>query len=278
MLAEANTITSTRADVLAALHQASAATGSDFNYLLDTAMRESSLKPQAKSSTSSATGLFQFVGQTWLGLVKQHGAQYGLGSYADAIQQGSDGRYHVADPADKRAILALRNDPKVASLMEGEFVKETKSSLESGLGRGVCNGELYAAHFLGPDAACRLIQLSDANPQANAAAAFPQAASANRSVFYNRDGSAKTAREVYNWATKEPNATQAVTHVRAHAVPSSAHQPNTNWMAMQMMDSMGSNSYSLASLPQSTLSLTPSIVNILASLKPADSADNDQNH
>ena len=67
-----------QATVVAALKNAARATGSDFHYLLGTAMRESSLKPGAQSSTSSAAGLFQFVDQTWLGLVKDHGAKYGL--------------------------------------------------------------------------------------------------------------------------------------------------------------------------------------------------------
>jgi hypothetical protein len=68
MLAEAATATSNRTDVLAALKQASAATGTDFNYLLDTATRESGLKSSAKVGASSASGLFQFVsrrGSAW---------------------------------------------------------------------------------------------------------------------------------------------------------------------------------------------------------------------
>ncbi len=101
-------------------------------------MRESSLNPQAKSSSSSASGLFQFVGQTWLGLVKQHGAQFGLGSYAGAISQDADGRYKVDNAADRSAILSLRNDPKIAALMEGEYANQSKATLESTLGRGVC--------------------------------------------------------------------------------------------------------------------------------------------
>ncbi|HLV85239.1 MAG TPA: transglycosylase SLT domain-containing protein [Devosia sp.] len=40
--------------------------GVDFDYLLQTAMRESSLNPQAKAQTSSAVGLFQFLESTWL--------------------------------------------------------------------------------------------------------------------------------------------------------------------------------------------------------------------
>jgi len=134
-----------RNDVIAALHQASAATGSDFQFLLGTAMRESGLKSQAKSSTSSASGLFQFVEQTWLGLIKQNGAKYGLGAWSDAITESADGRYSVASPANRQAILALRNDPSVAALMEGEYVRQARNTLESELGRNVCGGELYAA-------------------------------------------------------------------------------------------------------------------------------------
>jgi hypothetical protein len=202
MLAEAVT---DKSDVIAALKQASAATGSDFHYLLGTAIRESGLKTQAQSSTSSACGLFQFVGQTWLGLIKEHGAKYGLGAYAAAISQDGDGHFRVANAADRQAILALRKDPKTAALMAGEFSNKTKSVLETTLGRDVCGGELYAAHFLGPAAACKLIQMNRSRPDASAADAFPQAAGANRSVFYRADGSPKSVREVYNWALKQPS-------------------------------------------------------------------------
>src|SRR5438067_9733534 len=98
--------------VVAALQKAAAATGSDFHYLLGTAMRESSLKPNAQSSTSSAAGLFQFVDQTWLGLVKNHGAKYGLGELAGAISQDGSGRFHVAD-AERQKILGLKKDPQM---------------------------------------------------------------------------------------------------------------------------------------------------------------------
>src|SRR5471032_1938859 len=92
--------------VVAALKNAAQATGSDFHYLLGTAMRESSLKPGAQSATSSAAGLFQFVDQTWLGLVKDHGAKYGLGPMAGSITRDGDGHYRAASDADRQAILA----------------------------------------------------------------------------------------------------------------------------------------------------------------------------
>jgi hypothetical protein len=195
--------------VVQALQKAAAATGSDFHYLLGTAMRESNLKPNATSNSSSATGLFQFIDQTWLGLVKEHGAQYGLGKYADQITKQADGRYRVEGDG-KQDILALRKDPDICALMAGEHAKSTQGSLRASLGRDVCGGELYAAHFLGPDAAAKLIKLAGSDPTASAAAQFPQAAGANKSVFFHADGSAKSVREVYDWAMRQPGADGSV--------------------------------------------------------------------
>lgn len=283
MLAEAATAAPTRNDVIAALQQASAQTGSNFDYLLDTAMRESSLKCQAKSNTSSATGLFQFVGQTWLGLVKQYGARYGLGSYAAAIQQDSDGRYEVDNASDRQAILALRNDPKVAALMEGEYANESRSTLEASLGRQVCNGELYAAHFLGPEAACRLIKMSESQPGASAASAFPQAASANKSVFYKADGAPKSVREVYDWALKQPASSRMLTDDDNDAplsgtpnvvAGSSGFTSKSDWTALELYSATGGTSLgSFSGLPHAPFAVTADVVDLLGTLKsPAPSA------
>ncbi len=197
-----------RANVVAALQNAAQRTGSDFNYLLGTAMRESSLKPQAQSATSSATGLFQFIEQTWLGLVKDHGASHGLAAQANAITRGSDGRYRAG--GDKDAILALRKDANIAALMAGEHAKSTSATLQNALGRQPCGGELDAAHFLGPEAACKLIKLAENNPGMSAAAQFSAAASANKTVFYHADGSAKSVREVYDWALRQPGGADTI--------------------------------------------------------------------
>ncbi len=184
--------------IAAALKQASARTGTDFNYLLKTAMRESSLDCSAKSSTSSACGLFQFTQQTWLGTMKKNGAELGLGQYADKISQDSKGRYVVADPAARKAILAQRNDPTTSALMAGALTNESREALEGKLGRSVNGGELYIAHFLGAGGASKLISSAEEAPGARADMLFPAAAAANKSIFYSRDGQPRTVAEVYN--------------------------------------------------------------------------------
>ena len=57
----------------------------DFDYLLQTAVRESSLNPEAKAPSSSAVGLFQFLESTWLQVMKEQGPRLGYQKYADAI-------------------------------------------------------------------------------------------------------------------------------------------------------------------------------------------------
>lgn len=276
MLAEA-TSTATRNDVLAALKQASAATGSDFSYLLCTAMRESSLHPHAKSSTSSACGLFQFVEQTWFGLVKQFGAKHGLASFANSIERNADGRYEADNGGDRQAILALRNDPRISALMAGEYANETRLMLEQSLGRDVSNGELYAAHFLGPEAACRLIRMNASQPQSCAATAFPQAAAANRNVFYHADGTPRSVHEVYKWALKQPAAVQSANEPELLAQSGAsmsrgksaapAMEPD-DWAATQLWaatsDPVAGQSVSI--LPQSPFAATPDILDLLGSL------------
>lgn len=214
--------------VVTALQKASAATGVDFNYLLGTAMRESGLKPTAKSGQSSAAGLFQFVEQTWLSLVKDHGSKYGLGSYANVISRNDDGRMKVGNTEDRNAILRLRNDPQISALMAGEYTKQTQAQMEDRLGRKVSQGELYAAHLFGPGSACKLIRTAQGSPATAACDLFPKAADANKNIFYHADGSPKTVREVYNWTVAGQTAALAVPTVKADAkveVPSLANGP-----------------------------------------------------
>jgi hypothetical protein len=177
------------------LRKAAQATGAGFDYLVKTAMRESSMDPSAKAKSSSAAGMFQFVEQTWFQMVKEEGPKYGLAKEAAAITQSANGRLNVADPKMRERILGLRYDTEVSSLMAGEFTEKNSARMSAALRRPPSEGELYAAHFLGAQGAIDLIRLASAAPDAKAAAAFPDAASANRSIFY-KGGKALSAAEV----------------------------------------------------------------------------------
>jgi hypothetical protein len=198
-----------RGIVEAAIERASKATGVDFSFLMKTAGRESGMNPRARASTSSAAGLFQFVEQTWLSTLKQHGAKHGYARYAELISRGSDGRYRVDGGEARRAVMDLRLDPQAASLMAGELASGHAAYLRGRVGRDPTAGELYAAHFLGPLGSARLIEAVNSRPEAPAASIFPDAARANRSIFY-REGRAATVSEVYANLTRTGGAHQAM--------------------------------------------------------------------
>jgi hypothetical protein len=189
-------VESIRGVVEAAIQRASNATGVDFGFLLGAAKRESGYNPAAKSQTSSATGLFQFVDQTWMSTLKKHGAKYGYARYAELIQQGSDGRFHIEGSEARKAVMDLRLDPHAAALMAGELTSDHASYLRGRVGRSPTAGELYAAHFRGPQGSAKLIEAARDTPQASAAALFPDAAAANRAIFY-RGGRPASVSEVY---------------------------------------------------------------------------------
>ena len=183
-------------EVIAAIRDGAQTSGVGFDYLLATAQRESSLNPAAKAGTSTATGLFQFIEQTWLGVMKSAGAKLGLGSYADAITARSDGTYSVADPATRQAILDLRRDPKVSATMAGALTQRNRDALGAALGREPTSGDLYAAHVLGARGATTLINSAQGSPARSAALDLPEAAAANRGLFYDRAGRPRSSSEL----------------------------------------------------------------------------------
>ena len=190
--------TGSKGAIVGAIRNAAQATGTNFQYLLATAQVESGFNPTAAVSTSSAKGLFQFIDQTWLATLKQAGPQLGYGRYANAITQTSSGTYTVTDPAMRKEILALRDDPVANAAMAGAFTQQNAALLKDRIGRDASEGELYIAHFMGAGGGAQLINLAQQDPGATAATAFPGAAKANPSIFYDRQGHARSAAEVYH--------------------------------------------------------------------------------
>ncbi|MGK2871972.1 MAG: hypothetical protein ACSLFL_06930 [Alphaproteobacteria bacterium] len=254
------------------LHQASVRTGTGFDHLINTAMRESSLDSSAKASTSSASGMFQFIEQTWLGMVKQHGAEHGLKAQANAIFQDSNGRYKVPDQDMRREILALRQDTKTSALMAGELTNDNRKVLERKLDREVSGGELYAAHVLGASGAARLISAAEQDPSGRAASLFPAAARANQGIFYEK-GRARTVAEVTEFLTTKgtpPSATPKPVYA------ANTPNPAQNYPASYTPGYSASGGNSLAGLGHNAQILSPDMIAIMASLDVPGSSRSDR--
>lgn len=142
-------------------------TGNDPDVLTTFAGLESGLNPNAKAKTSSASGLFQFTKGTWKEMTGKYGSKYGI------------------DPGTPPT------DPSASSYMAGEYVNQNKKAISSVV-QNPGAADLYAAHFLGAGGAKKLYSI---DPNSSAVDAFPDAASANKAIFY-KDGYPKTANEV----------------------------------------------------------------------------------
>ncbi len=197
-------------EVAQAIHKASARTGVDFSYLVAQAGQESSFKPDAKATTSSAKGLYQFIEKTWLNMVRDKGADHGLGAFADKIDDTVEGP-RVADPAARRKILDLRNDPSLSAVMAAEYAMANRTQLEASLGRATNSTDLYMAHFLGASGATRFLNAVQKTPERTGAELLPEAAAANRGAFYDKSGRALSVKKIYeNYAAKFDGAVQNV--------------------------------------------------------------------
>ena len=213
------------AAVTGAIRKAAQSTGTNFDYLLATAKVESNLDPNSTISTSTATGLFQFLDQTWLGVMKTAGRAFGFGRYADAISQTSSGRYVVDDPALRDEMMKLRKDPAANATMGGVITQQNAAVLAKRIGRLPTEGELYVAHFFGPHAAARVLQLAASEPNSDAVGLFPEAARANRSVFYDRQGNVRTIAGVRDELVRRYQVAKAQTMPAAAPTAVAAQSP-----------------------------------------------------
>lgn len=177
--------------------------GVNYDYMIKTAQRESSLNPKAKAKTSSAAGLFQFTEQTWLKMIKDHGHEFGLHREAAQIAKEPSGRLSIRHPKAEKHVLNLRYNAEIASQMAAKLTQYNAESLRKGLGRAPSNGELYIAHFLGAGGAIKLIENTNQAPQQRADRNFASAARANKAIFYDKNGRARSHKEVYENLTQK---------------------------------------------------------------------------
>jgi hypothetical protein len=151
-------------DIKTVIEEGAAATGVPTGFLVKVAAKESGFNTSAQASTSSAGGMFQFTDGTWKDTLSKYGAKHGLSANTP------------------------KTDARAATLMAGELTQENGRALTAS-GVPVNEQTLYLAHFAGAQGAVSLMQ---ADPNARAADILPDAAKANRSIFFDQQGVARS--------------------------------------------------------------------------------------
>jgi hypothetical protein len=148
---------------------------------------ESGGDDRAQSSTSSATGRYQFIDGTWNDLANSaEGRAAGLRPIPEGGSRGA------ADP---------RFDPEQQERAIRIFTAQNMRTLERA-GITPDGRNTYLAHFMGAQGAIDFIREMQRTPNDSASERFPDAAGANRRLFYRADGSARTLREAYETITR----------------------------------------------------------------------------
>lgn len=173
--------------------------GVDENLMAIMAAIESGFKYDVKASTSSATGLYQFIRDTWNAVVKKHGSKYGITANTSPT------------------------DPRANALMGAEFLKNNIKEISPVLNRQPTQTDLYLAHFLGPAGARKFFK---ADPNAAAATVFPEAAKSNPTIFYDKaTGTPKTISQVYSHFNNIINSKAKTFGLNADSSPIPNKQP-----------------------------------------------------
>lgn len=105
---------------------------------------ESGGNPNATNPNSSATGLGQFIGPTWLDTIKA--------ARPDLAQGKSDDE-----------LLALRSDPALSREMTQAYANQNQAVLTKA-GLPVTDGNTYLAHFAGPQGAVSVLSADPSTP------------------------------------------------------------------------------------------------------------------
>jgi hypothetical protein len=126
--------------------------------------------------------------------------------------------------------MKLRDDPVVASAMAGILTQSNSFNLTGKIGRRPNDAELYMAHFMGVGGAAKLITNAEDNPKASGAQLFPNAAAANRSIFYDSTGRTRSVSEVYSVLTSR-YASAANSQATRSAIAAVGGTPSTTAVA-----------------------------------------------
>ncbi|MGL5784025.1 MAG: transglycosylase SLT domain-containing protein [Alphaproteobacteria bacterium] len=137
-------------------------------------MVESGLQSGAQNSKSSATGLYQFTSGTWKETIGKYGAQYG-------IPEGT--------PA---------TDAAANSILGAAYLRDNRDDFKNTYGKDPELTDLYMGHFLGRTGRKRFVDGMNGNPDVPAIELVSRKqAIANKEIFFNEDGTPRSASEVY---------------------------------------------------------------------------------
>ena len=158
--------------------------------------RESGGNDNAAAGTSSALGRYQFLKDTW----NRFSASAGVPAVSEAEKGGPN------DP---------RRNPEWQEKVLDQYIASSTAALR-GQNLPVTDANLYVLHFMGQGGGTQFLRELQKDGGATAATLFPEAAAANRSIFFAKN-EPRTIAEVYANLTRNFNGAGVTAGVRSTA-------------------------------------------------------------
>ena len=145
---------------------------------------------------SSAHGYGQFIDDSWAGMLKAHGAKYGLADTA-SMQRNSKGKF---TPESMAIANKYRTDTRIQAAMLAEYTKENVE-LGKKLGGKDDLANVYALHNLGSGEGSTFLKALASNPNASVNTVLRGGTIRGNSSLY-KDGSISVADAYANMSAK----------------------------------------------------------------------------
>lgn len=167
--------------------------------------RESSGDDNAAASTSSALGRYQFLRDTW----NRFAGSAGVPPVTEEVRGGK------SDP---------RLNPEWQEKVLDQYIAASTAALRA-QSLPVTDANLYVLHFMGQTGGVQFLRELAKDSSASAATLFPEAAAANRSIFFARNDP-RTLSEVYANLTRSFNGAGVTASARTAAQQNLTPQQN----------------------------------------------------
>ena len=167
--------------------------------------RESSGDDNAAASTSSALGRYQFLRDTW----NRFAGSAGVPPVTEEVKGGKN------DP---------RRNPEWQEKVLDQYIAASTAALRA-QSLPITDANLYVLHFMGQTGGVQFLRELAKDSSAAAATLFPEAAAANRSIFFARN-EPRTLSEVYANLTRNFNGAGVTASARTAAQQNLTPQQN----------------------------------------------------
>ena len=147
---------------------------------------ESRMGSDMKTQSTSASGPFQFLKNSWIENVMKYGADNGMEKWASKITKDHQG--HFVIPASiSSEILKAREDIELSASIAVDVNRDELNDISIALNKSPELADIYLVHLLGKTGAMNFLTILQKNPNINSRLVVGAGAKNNPRIFFDKE-------------------------------------------------------------------------------------------